>query len=352
MDEKILEFAVLGVSYKTASIAVRERIALTGKTLHDGLAGLCRQELIKEAMILSTCNRFEVYVAYEAGKDDSVKVRLQEILELKQYPLQSGYWFTGQRAVLHLFRVASSLDSQVIGENQILGQLTRAYLKAKDAGTINYVLDMLMQKAVSTGKRVRTETGISNGNISIGKLAVKMVEKDLDNLQDRRILIIGAGETAETVVNYLKERNAAAVLVSNRTYSKACILAAELQGRAVKFDQIEKELPSVDIILSSTSARHLVLRKDRFELLVRKDKLIIFDLAVPRDIDPGIGGLKGVKLYNIDELGSVVEENYKKRLVEAGKAEAIIEQEMVKVYSVREPVKCQRLINLVQEAVR
>lgn len=328
-----LNIGVLGLSHKTAPLMVREKVFIPDNKVSEVLLILHRNECIYEVLVVSTCNRVEIYVSFHTEYEHTVKNILLDFLrnyhEIDKPNLTDYlYWFSGEEAVRHIMRVAGSLDSQVIGENQILGQILRAYLKAKEAGTIKGLLDEVTRKAIAIGRKIRSDTRISEGNVSIGKLALKMAERKFNSLRNKKILIIGAGETAEIIANYLKEKQLSVVLVANRTYLKACALALKLDGRAIRFDELEKELSGIDIIVSSTAAPHLMLKKEKFIGLKRKNEILIFDLAVPRDIDPDIGKLEGVTLYDIEKLEVMIEENYKKRLEEAKKAEEIINREL------------------------
>ena len=319
-----------GINHKTASLKIRERISFTRKRLKELLVELKQGDGMLGAAILSTCNRTEVYAYMAKDKE-----------QIKRFFLRSG-WFTDEEfsryfyiledidVIRHIFRVASGLDSQVLGETQILGQIKDAWTMGKDLGVISEILDRLFEKAVDTGKIVRRETKVSRGNISIGSLAIKMIEKRFKDLRNKSILIIGAGKISALVSKYLKERGARGTFVSNRTYIKARELALECGGEAVSFSRLKEKLEIVDAVISSTASPHFILKKEILTevMRARRGPLLIIDLALPRDVDPEAKNISDISLYNLDDLQSVAEENYAKRKKEIKRAEVIIQREL------------------------
>jgi len=229
--------------------------------------------------------------------------------------------------VEHLFRVCSGLESQILGENEILGQVKRAYFEARSVKATDISLERIFEQAIKIGKKVRKETNISHGITSLSSMALKLAEKKF-NLKDKIILLVGVNKINEQIGRYLHERNIHTVIVANRTYEKAVKLAQYLGGKAIHFDQFKKELHLVDIIISSTAAPHFILNKKEVEasLKQRNSELLIIDIAVPRDIDPAIKDFKGVTLYDLDDFNQVIRENMDKKREEARKAEYLIGQ--------------------------
>ncbi|WP_423792330.1 glutamyl-tRNA reductase [Methanocaldococcus indicus] len=263
-------------------------------------------------VLLQTCNRVEIICEkLEDIKNIDMDINKFDIL-------------LDDEAIYHLFRLASGLESMIVGEYQILGQLKDAYLKAKKHNAISKRLEKIILKAIHTGQRVRNETDISKGSVSIGSAAVELLEK-ITTLKDKNILLIGAGEMAKTVIKALKERHIKAIIVANRTYEKAVELAKELNGMAIKFDKLEEALRYADIVISATSAPHPILTKKRLE---NAGETIVVDIAIPRDTTDDIKELSNIKLFTIDDLKLVAEENLKKRKKEIPKVEEIIKEEI------------------------
>jgi glutamyl-tRNA reductase len=245
------------------------------------------------------------------------------------------YFYTGQDAIRHVFRVASSLDSMIVGEPQILGQLKDAYRSAVENKTTGSILNRFLYKAFSVAKRVRTETGIASSAVSISFAAVELARKIFDNLDDKKILLIGAGEMAELLTRHLVSRMVKELFITNRTLEHALLLANEFSGKVLKFDELFDNLAQMDIIISSTDAPDLIITYEKIAkaLRVRKNKpIFLIDIAVPRNIDPRINDLPNVYLYNIDDLDGIVEKNRRVREKEAKQAEGIVEEEQLRFY--------------------
>ncbi len=332
---------LVGLNHRTAGVDVRESFALSETVLNEcGLAPHLVLPLggaLKESVILSTCNRVEILaVAEEAdGEQGDVsdlildcwaKARGRCRDDLKPYV----YINEGQSAVEHLFTVASSLDSMVLGEPQILGQLKSAYKKAQDSRSTGAILNKLMHRAFSVAKRVRTETAVASSAVSISYAAVELAKRIFGDMSEYRAMLIGAGEMAELAATHLMNAGIKSVWVSNRTYARAVELAAEYKGLAVPFENLSDALADVDIVISSTgSPEPIICAKDmRMVLKKRKNRPMFFiDIAVPRDIDPDVNNLDNVYLYDIDDLKEVVEENLAQRRDEAIKARSIVADE-------------------------
>lgn len=333
-----MNFLILGLNHKSAPLQIREKVSFRPADIFNGLRFLQGYPYIKESLILSTCNRVELYALSE-NKEEGLK-SLKEFLyiyhELKRLSLDEYFYvYENQEAIRHLFRVVSSLDSMMVGENQILYQVKQAYLSAQNCGSTGKFLSSIFQETLRVGKRIRTETNISKGVVSISSAAVELAKKILKDLSGKKILIIGAGKIGELTTKALADRGIELILVANRTYEKAIKLAKVFQGKAIQFSEINKILCEVDIVISSTSAPHYILRKKDIIPIInkRKDKfLFLIDLGVPRNIEQSISEIDNVYLYNIDDLHKISETNLQERLKEAYKAEEIIIKETGSFY--------------------
>jgi len=325
---------VVGLNHKIADVDVREKLAFNGPKLLEGLIKFKELPEVQEAIILSTCNRVELYANVNDAKraSESTKTFLSEFHNLNRGSLDNAlYIYDDINAIRHIFRVASSLDSMVVGEPQILGQLKDAFELALTKKTTGILLNKLMKKAISVAKRVRTETRIAENAVSISFAAVELAKKIFTDLSRRVFMLLGAGEMAELAARHLIGSGVKEVLVSNRTYERACELASEFNGRPVKFDDFIQEMVRTDIIICSTGAPHYILIKSQMQKVMKERKqrqVFIIDISVPRNIDPEINGLDNVYLYNVDDLQGVVDANMFERQKEAGKAEEIIEEEL------------------------
>jgi glutamyl-tRNA reductase len=330
----MMDIIVVGLNHKTAPIEIREKLAFSDKALKESLTRLRQIEGIRENLILSTCNRVEIYSVAHSAEDgiNTVKEFLAAYQQIeKAYLEQYLYAYDGDEAVSHIFRVASSLDSMVIGEPQILGQMKQAYKIACDCKTAHFLLHALMRKAFKVAKTIRTETGISRSAVSISFAAVELAKKIFGRLSDKQVLIIGAGEMGELAIRHLISEGVQKVFVANRTYERAIELAKAFQGTAVAFDHIRDALITTDIIISSTGSPHYLLKYEDIRTLLplRKNRpMFLIDIAVPRNLDPDINQLDNVYLYDIDDLQAVVEANIKERAKEAQQAEEIVGQEV------------------------
>ncbi|MEW6054557.1 MAG: glutamyl-tRNA reductase [Nitrospirota bacterium] len=330
-----MKIFVVGLNHKVADVEVREKLAFNGPKLEEGLLRFRELPEIREAIILSTCNRVELYANVTDPAQASVSVRtfLSEFHGIQRNSLEhSLYIYDDIDAVRHIFRVASSLDSMVVGEPQILGQLKDAFDLALSKKTTGILLNKLMKKAISVAKRVRTETKIAENAVSISFAAVELAKKIFTDLSKRVFMLLGAGEMAELAAKHLISSGVREVLVSNRTFERACELAEEFHGRPVKFEEFIQEMVRTDIVICSTGAPHYILTKSQMQKVMKERKqrqVFLIDISVPRNIDPAINELDNVYLYNVDDLQGVVDANMFERQKEAEKAENIIAEEIM-----------------------
>jgi glutamyl-tRNA reductase len=326
---------LIGASHRTAPLAVRERLVFPEAELGPSLGRLCAGGSVTEGMILSTCNRTELLVHAGGGTEPAVS-RVKEFLarERRFEPEELDrilYVKTGSEAVRHLFRLGAGLDSMILGEPQILGQVKEAYAAAVAAGRLGVRLQPLLQRAFSVAKRVRTDTDIGRNPVSVSYAAVDLAHKIFGDLTDRSVLLLGAGETAELAARHLASQGIRKILVANRTFRRAERLAAAFGGEAVPFDQFREHLARVDILISSTSAPHPILGRDDAARVLRARRnrpLFLIDLAVPRDIDPSVNQLDNIYLYDVDDLQQVADAGLQERRLAAEKAERLIEAEV------------------------
>jgi glutamyl-tRNA reductase len=328
------ELLALGASHKTASLALRERLALPEGRATRVLEELTDQQAIHEAVAIFTCNRTELHLVAA----DTVEAESAALAILSRQAgirptelLGSIYSLRGLEAVRHLFSVAAGLDSMIVGEAEIQGQVKRAYELALVAGVTGPVSNRLFRDALAAGKRARAETGIGRSQASISSVAVALAAEFLGDLASRRVLVIGAGENAELAARSLRERGVRTVFVANRRYDRALGLAKRFGGDAVAFDDLPDELERADIVVSSTGAPHQILGRQELELVAARRPnrpLVLIDLAVPRDIDPEVGDCPGVALYDMDDLQQAVARNLSGREAEAERAASLIEEEL------------------------
>lgn len=316
-----------GLNHRTAHLDVRERFAVRESEMAEVLGRVRGIDGVSGAVMLSTCNRVELYAASLCPLRalDGFRSILTERAGLEA-PL---YHHDTPRAVRHLFRVASGLDSMVIGETEILGQVKKAYSVAADAGAATRPLHRLFQHAFRVAKSVRTETQITSGPTSVGSVAVELAGKIFGSLEGRRVMILGAGEISERTARSLQSRGVRSVIVSNRTYERAAALAAEIGGMALHFDHWEKAFADIDILITSTNAPHMILTPEKLAPLMRLRggaPLFVIDLAVPRDADSAINDLDGVFLYDIDSLEQIASESLNVRRKEVDRCESLIEE--------------------------
>jgi glutamyl-tRNA reductase len=330
-----MNIVLVGVSHKTAPLEIRERLAFNELRLHDALGELADQAALEEVLIVSTCNRVELLASAPAGADRGIG-RLMDFLcgfhSLEPAALNGHlYRHCDTDAVKHFFRVASSLDSMVVGESQILGQVKEAYQAAVEAGTIGRVLSQLINRALYVAKRIRTETGVGHNPVSVSSVAVELARKVFNELSDKTVLLLGAGETGELAARSLIDAGTSKLFVTNRTPERAGEIARKFAGVAVSFETFYDLLPSVDIVLCSTGAPAYVIRTAETRKALKSRKrgpLLFIDISVPRNIDPSIADIENAFLFDIDDLESIVQSNLREREREAGAAEAIVEAEV------------------------
>ena len=325
-----MPIVVIGLTHHTSSVDVREKFAFADATIPAALQTLKERGVVDEAVIVSTCNRVELYAATSRPADRAIAEVRQFLIEHHAYEgTLNGemFAFAEPRSVEHLFKVACGLESMVLGETEILGQLKKAYDLALQHKHTGGRLNKAFQNAFNVAKKIRTETNIQRGSVSVGSVAVELAEKIFNNLNERNVMVIGAGDTSEKTAKSLLSRGAKSIIVANRSFDKAEALAKELGGRAVNFDTWLNEFERLDIVISSTSAPHYVLDRAKLAPLmkIRKNRpLLLIDIAVPRDIDPEVNLLNQVYLYNIDDLQQLANDYMQQRREDIAKCEAII----------------------------
>ena len=326
-----MTLALIGVNYKTAPIAVREQIAISRADLPETTRALAATPGVTECMIVSTCNRVELLAAVET-QDVDLTGFLHQHFGLDPALLQPHIYERRDRdAVRHLFRVAASLDSMVVGEPQILGQVKEAFAVARASGTVAGQLEHLLQSAFAAAKKVRTETQIGSNSVSIASVAVDLAKKIFGSLQGRTVLLVGAGKMSELAARHLVQQGAGAILVSNRTHERARLMAEQFEGRVIPFEQLYEAASEADIVISSTGAPHPIFRREHglaFLHRRRNRPMFFIDIAVPRDVDPAMNKLEGIFVYDIDDLQAVAAAHMAERSREASDAETLIAGEV------------------------
>ena len=322
-----MKLLLTGISHKTAPVAIRERLAFPESQLPGAIRKLKSQEGIAEAIILSTCNRVEITVSAE---DDADPRAAMEAL-FADAPGGNVYRLEGREAIQHLFRVASSLESMIVGEPQILGQMKTAFNISKAEGALSGLLENVLTRAFGVAKRVRSETGIGQMAVSVSYAAVELARKIFGSLAGHTVMIAGGGKMSELAARHLRRSGASHIFVTNRTHQRAVELAELFQGTAVEYSRFLNMLPEVDILIASSGAPHYILVKEDVQrvIAVRKNKpMFLIDIAVPRNIEPAVNKIDNVFLYDIDDLQGVVNANLRERMKEAESAEAIVVQEV------------------------
>jgi glutamyl-tRNA reductase len=370
-----MNIVVIGLSHHSSPVELRERFAFAGDKIPEALKSLRESGIAGEVVILSTCNRVEIYAATalepvrafaelknffarwgettgepKVGSSRCDDRTAQPVLRSstakggRAVPTNIGdelYTLAEPQSLHHLFKVACGMDSMVLGETEILGQLKQAYALAHRHGHTGARLNKAFQRAFHVAKHIRTETNIQRGSVSVASVAVELAEKIFSSLNDREVLVIGAGETSEKTARALLSRGARSIIVANRSYDRAVALANELGGRAVQFDDWAGEFEKVDIAISSTSAPHHILDRARLEPLMKlrqQRPLLLIDIAVPRDIDPEVNFLENVYLYNIDDLQAVADGYLKQRKEEIARCEQIIAEKVKALLETRSPM--------------
>ena len=330
-----MSLALIGINHKTAPIELRERIAISREDLPETTRALAAVPGVAECMIVSTCNRVEIVAALEGQTAD-----LPGFLH-RQFGLDPAllaphiYQHHDQDAVRHLFRVAASLDSMVVGEPQILGQVKEAFTVARASGTVGAHLEHLLQSAFAAAKRVRTETEIGSNSVSIASVAVELARKIFGSLNGRTVFLVGAGKMSELAARHLVQQGAGAILVTNRTQERARQLAEPFKGRVIPFEQLYEAASEADIVISSTGAPHPIFRREHCQAFMHRRRnrpMFFIDIAVPRDVDPAVNQLEGIFVYDIDDLQAVAASHMAERSRQAGDAEALIAAEVARFH--------------------
>jgi glutamyl-tRNA reductase len=327
-----MPIVVIGLSHRTCPVDLREKFAFAEDEIPAILEALRGQGLISEGVLVSTCNRVELYAVTPADGPEALNQLRDTLARTRRFesPLNSHFYARNEpHSLEHLFKVACGLDSMILGETEILGQIKKAYdlaLRHKQTGGR---LNKAFQRAFNVAKHIRSSTNIQRGSVSVGSVAVELAEKIFSSLKERNVLVIGAGDTSEKTARALLSRGASSIIVSNRSYDRAAALAAELGGRAIHFEEWNDEFNRVDIAISSTSAPHYVLDRAKLEPLMKTRRgrpLLLIDIAVPRDIDPEVNFLESVYLYNIDDLQAIADSYLKQRQQEVSKCEEFIRE--------------------------
>lgn len=324
-----MELLCLGLSHRTAPVELRERFAISESRLGELTAKIAAHPALGESVVISTCNRVEFYVASpsQAQGFDAIDAILAE----HGMEVNGDAFFRRETedAVRHLFRVVSGLDSMVLGETEILGQVKKAYQTAQEVKATSRNLNKLFQRAFNVAKEVRTQTNITRGSVSVGSVAVELAERIFGKLASCQVMILGAGEMSELTAGALQARGVRSIFVANRSHERALVLAEKMGGKAVHFEDWTREFSEVDILIGSTAAPHYVLTRKQLEPVMsarRQRPLFCIDLAVPRDIDPEVNNLDGVYLYDIDSLQAIATQSMEVRRSELTHCEALIDK--------------------------
>jgi len=327
---------LLGVSHRTAPVELRERLDFSSRDLGSAVEALAARRAAAESVVLSTCNRSEMYVAADdiARANDELVAFLSEFHGVPPATFVP-HLFARQdaEAVQHLFRVAAGLDSLVVGEPQILGQVKEAYSTASERRSAGPLLNKLFHTSFAVGKRVRTETGIGEGAVSVSFAAVQLARKIFGKLEGRRVLVIGAGEMGKLTAQHLRSQGVGEIVITSRTLARAQELAAGVGGTAAPWSELMNVLAPADIVITATGSQVPILGRTQIESVMgraRRDPLFIIDIAIPRDVDPAAGDIEQVFLYNVDDLQAIVQENLSRRAAEIDRAEAIVSEEVGK----------------------
>ncbi len=331
-----MELLCLGLNHRTAPVEVREKFAVGNTKLGEAAMDLIALAEATEGVVISTCNRTEFYLAAERAGEAFAKIelRLAEKIQVDSSVAAHFYRLEKIAAARHLCRVVSGLDSMMLGETEIFGQVKHAYGAALDAGATGAILNKLFQRAFGVGKKVRTETSIQEGSTSVGNVAVDLAEKIFGHLKHSEVMILGAGEMSRITAQSLVSRGARSIFVANRSFDRAQELATEMGGSAVRFDDWQSVLTRVDVVISSTGAPHTIVHREDVEKARRARKyrpLFFIDIAVPRDIDPAVGEIEEVYLYDIDTLEQLAEEARGRRQLQIEQCECIIDFELAKL---------------------
>jgi len=346
-----MSFIAVGTNHKYSPIGLRERISFSKKRIGDALDFLQETTLLKAAVILSTCNRVEIYASADFAEDgiDEIKNFLSRFYEIDEKALFPYlYIYRDECAIRHLFRVSSGLDSLIVGESQIMGQVRDALYESEKRGFAGYSLNKIFDSAVLAAKKAHSLTNISKGKVSIGSVAVDFIKEKSGDLSGKNILIIGVGKVTGLVLKYLEKEGRNVVFLSNRTFEKARFLADQIRAKAVRFDNLKEYLARADIVITATKSPHFIIKKETlsetFNLqssAFSRKGLLIVDLALPRDVDPKVKDIDGVELFDLEDLSAQIQKNIDRKRFEAQRAECIIEIEGERLW--------QELLELEQE---
>ena len=326
-----MRFQLIGLNHKSAPVEVRERLAIPESRLPEACKRLSQHPGIEEGMIISTCNRVELIANVQNGTAD-LRGFLKDYFQLDTTELEQHFYeYREQEAVRHIFRVASSLDSMVVGEPQILGQVKEAYATARAVGAVRAQLDQLLTRAFAVAKRVRTETAVGSSSVSIASVAVELAKKIFGNLNGKCVYLVGAGKMSELAARHLLAHGAGSIFVANRTYDRAIRMAHKFNGQAIEFGHLYETCDKADIVITSTGAPHAIFRREHGEQFLSKRRnrpMFFIDIAVPRDVDPEMNKLDGIFVYDIDDLQQAVSSHVADRRKEAERAESIVTNEV------------------------
>ncbi len=352
-----MDLIVVGISHRTAPIEIRERIALSEIEVQEVLSRIRMDATLAEGLLLSTCNRTEFYGL--SRDNGAAELYLRNLIDTKNRIDLSNhpgyaYTLTATESVRHLFRVAAGLDSMILGEAQILGQVKLAYKLAVDNGTSGIILNRLLHAAMTVGKRVRTETKLGGGAVSVAGAAAELAAKIFRDLSSRSVLLIGVGEMGKLTARHMMERGVSQITIANRTFSNAEELALEMGGRAWPLDRMDEAMVEADIVISSTGSTEPIVKAGLMKSVVSRRSgrpIYIIDIALPRDFEPEIGRLDGVFLHNMDAMNLLVRKNVEKRRVEIPKAETIVEHELESFMSWRRSLVATPTIKKLREKI-
>lgn len=347
-----MKFQLIGVNHRTAPVEVRERLAIPESRLAEATLRLAGHPGVAEALVLSTCNRVELLTRVSNGRAD-LRSFLREYfgVDASAYA-RHLYEYEDQEAVRHVFRVAASLDSMIVGEPQILGQVKESYAVARAAGAVHSHLDALLTRAFAVAKRVRTETAVGSSAVSVASAAVDLARKIFGSLAGKQVFLVGAGKMSELAARHLMAQGAGAVFVANRTHERAVQLAGKFDGQAILFEQLYETADRADIVITSTGAPHHIFLREHGELFLsrrRNRPMFFIDIAVPRDVDPEMARLEGIFVYDVDDLQAVVAAHVDGRRREAERAAAIVDAEVERFAARMESLKVVPTIVSLQE---
>jgi len=329
-----MSLVVVGTNHKYSPITLREKLSFPKKRLKNALNFLKEAEIFSGAVILSTCNRVEIYASVENSEAGAREIEnfISRYYELDKSRLSPYlYIYKGDEALRHLFSVACGLDSLIIGETQILGQVKYGFLESIKADFTDGFLRNIFYSAISFARRIHRDTRISEGKVSIGSVAIDFIKEKTGNLADKNILIIGVGKVTELVLKYLKKENPNIVFISNRTFEKANNLAGRIGARAARFDKLKEYLEEADIAITATASPHFIIKKETLRGVIDHNLLII-DLALPRDVDPEAKNIKNIELFGLEDLDTVIKKNMERKVEEKEKAESLIDIEVQRLW--------------------